>query len=45
MIVTHDARAASYADRVVFLRDGQIVNEMWDPTMDAILKVMAGIER
>ena len=45
VIVTHDARAASYADRVVFLRDGQIVNEMWDPTMDAILKVMAGIER
>lgn len=45
VIVTHDARAASYADRVVFLRDGQIANEMWDPTMDAILKVMAGIER
>lgn len=44
VIVTHDARAASYADRVVFLRDGQIVDEMLDPTMDAILKVMAGIE-
>jgi putative ABC transport system ATP-binding protein len=28
IIVTHDPRAASYADRVVFLRDGQIVNEM-----------------
>ncbi|MFO7623625.1 MAG: ABC transporter ATP-binding protein [Anaerolineales bacterium] len=26
--VTHDARAASYADRVVFLRDGKIVNEV-----------------
>jgi putative ABC transport system ATP-binding protein len=25
--VTHDARAATYADRVVFLRDGKIVNE------------------
>ncbi|QYH19286.1 ABC transporter ATP-binding protein [Corynebacterium aquatimens] len=44
VIVTHDARAASYADRVVFLRDGQIVDEMLDPTMDAILRVMAGIE-
>ena len=27
VVVTHDARAASYADRVVFLRDGQIVSE------------------
>jgi putative ABC transport system ATP-binding protein len=26
--VTHDARAATYADRVVFLRDGKIVNEI-----------------
>ena len=26
--VTHDARAATYADRVVFLRDGKIVNEV-----------------
>jgi putative ABC transport system ATP-binding protein len=28
IIVTHDPRAASYADRIVFLRDGQIVNDM-----------------
>jgi putative ABC transport system ATP-binding protein len=28
VIVTHDPRAASYADRIVFLRDGQIVNDM-----------------
>ncbi|MFC1922962.1 ABC transporter ATP-binding protein [Chloroflexota bacterium] len=27
VVVTHDARAASYADRVVFLRDGKIVSE------------------
>ncbi|MGD8585983.1 MAG: hypothetical protein PVJ75_11580, partial [Chloroflexota bacterium] len=26
--VTHDARAASYADRVVFLRDGKIVKQV-----------------
>lgn len=44
VIVTHDARAASYADRVVFLRDGQIVDELLEPTMDAILRVMSGIE-
>jgi putative ABC transport system ATP-binding protein len=28
VVVTHDARAASYADRVVFLRDGQIANQL-----------------
>jgi putative ABC transport system ATP-binding protein len=28
VIVTHDPRAASFADRIVFLRDGQIVNDM-----------------
>lgn len=44
VIVTHDARAASYADRVVFLRDGNIVNELRNPDMDAILGVMATME-
>ena len=44
VIVTHDARAASYADRVIFLRDGNIVHEMRDPDMDSILRVMAGME-
>jgi putative ABC transport system ATP-binding protein len=37
VMVTHDARAASYADRVVFLADGRIVNAIGDPTMDRIL--------
>ncbi|NLF90005.1 MAG: ABC transporter ATP-binding protein [Corynebacterium marinum] len=45
VIVTHDARAASYADRVVFLADGQLVNELIDPSMDEILAFMAGVER
>ncbi|MDN8606227.1 ABC transporter ATP-binding protein [Corynebacterium ureicelerivorans] len=44
VIVTHDARAASYADRVIFLRDGNIVDEMRDPDVDSILRVMAGME-
>ncbi|SDR72272.1 ABC transporter ATP-binding protein [Corynebacterium timonense] len=44
VIVTHDARAASYADRVVFLRDGRIVDELREPGIDAILQVMSGIE-
>jgi putative ABC transport system ATP-binding protein len=37
VMVTHDARAASYADRVVFLADGRIVYELEHPTMSEIL--------
>lgn len=44
VIVTHDARAASYADRVIFLADGEIVDEMREPTMERILSTMSGIE-
>jgi putative ABC transport system ATP-binding protein len=28
VMVTHDPKAASYADRIVFIKDGQIVNEL-----------------
>ncbi|WIM67281.1 ABC transporter ATP-binding protein [Corynebacterium breve] len=45
VIVTHDARAASYADRVIFLADGQIVSELRDPTIDSILALMAGFDQ
>jgi len=45
VIVTHDARAASYADRVLFLADGGIVDELRDPTADAVLDRMKGLER
>ena len=44
VIVTHDAKAASYADRVVFLADGRLVNELTNPTMESIHAVMAEIE-
>ncbi len=44
MIVTHDAKAASYADRVIFLADGRIVNQLFDPTIEEILATMNGIE-
>jgi putative ABC transport system ATP-binding protein len=36
VMVTHDANAASYADRVVFLADGHIVDELTDPTADTV---------
>ena len=39
-MVTHDPLAASRADRVVFLADGHIVDEMQHPTADAVLNVM-----
>ncbi|MEU9981977.1 ABC transporter ATP-binding protein [Streptomyces sp. NPDC050856] len=40
VIVTHDPTAASYADRVIFLADGRIVDEMLSPTADGVLDRM-----
>ena len=40
VMVTHDPVAASYADRVVFLADGRIVDEMSAPTPDRVLDRM-----
>jgi putative ABC transport system ATP-binding protein len=40
VIVTHDPRAASYADRIVFLADGRVVDEMLHPTAELILERM-----
>jgi len=40
VMVTHDAGAASYADRVLFLADGRIVDELLDPTADLVLERM-----
>jgi putative ABC transport system ATP-binding protein len=37
VLVTHDAAAASRADRVVFLGDGRVVDEMPEPTAERIL--------
>ncbi|MFC4467005.1 ABC transporter ATP-binding protein [Streptomyces xiangluensis] len=40
VMVTHDPVAAAYADRVVFLADGRIVDEVYGPTADAVLDRM-----
>jgi putative ABC transport system ATP-binding protein len=40
VMVTHDPSAASRADRVVFLADGRIVDELCEPSPDAILGKM-----
>jgi putative ABC transport system ATP-binding protein len=37
VMVTHDPVAAGYADRALFLADGRIVDEIDDPTPDAVL--------
>jgi putative ABC transport system ATP-binding protein len=42
-MVTHDPIAASYADRVLFLSDGRVVDEMAEPTADRILDAMKGL--
>lgn len=44
VMVTHDPAAASYADRVLFLADGTIVDEMTEPTAEAVLDRMKGFE-
>ncbi|MEL7157031.1 MAG: ABC transporter ATP-binding protein [Actinomycetota bacterium] len=43
VMVTHDPIAAAYADRVVFLADGRIVDELSAPTADSVLDRMRGL--
>ena len=44
VMVTHDPVAAAYANRIVFLADGRIVDEMRDPTADRVLDRMRGFD-
>ncbi|MFD7614807.1 ABC transporter ATP-binding protein [Streptomyces sp. NPDC059828] len=44
VMVTHDPVAASYADRVIFLADGRIVDEMLAPTADGVLDRMKAFD-
>ncbi|MEU9075192.1 ABC transporter ATP-binding protein [Kitasatospora sp. NPDC048538] len=44
VMVTHDPVAAGYADRVVFLSDGRLVDEMTRPTPERVLGVMKGFD-
>ncbi len=43
VMVTHDAHAASYADRVVFLSDGRIIDEVRGASQDDLLGAMSRI--
>ena len=40
VMVTHDPNAASYADRVVFLKDGRVVDQLVAPTSASVLDRM-----
>jgi putative ABC transport system ATP-binding protein len=44
VMVTHDPRGASIADRILFLADGLIVKEMTDATVGQVLEVMSTLE-
>jgi putative ABC transport system ATP-binding protein len=43
VMVTHDPSAASYADRVVFLADGRIVDDIVEPTMQSVVDRIQGL--
>jgi putative ABC transport system ATP-binding protein len=44
VMVTHDPTAASYADRVLFLADGRVVDELADPTAESVLERMKAFD-
>ncbi|CCH77998.1 ABC transporter related [Nostocoides japonicum T1-X7] len=44
VIVTHDPVAASHSDRVVFLADGRVVDELRDPTRESVLERMGRLD-
>jgi putative ABC transport system ATP-binding protein len=44
VMVTHDASAASFADRVVFLADGLVIDEMRGPTRESVLDRLKSLE-
>jgi putative ABC transport system ATP-binding protein len=44
VMVTHDPRAASYADRALFLADGRIVETLDNPTAERVLDLMKRLD-
>ncbi|MEM9035538.1 MAG: ABC transporter ATP-binding protein [Actinomycetota bacterium] len=45
VMVTHDPGAAAWADRVVFIVDGRVHDELRSPSADAVLEIMKGLGR
>jgi putative ABC transport system ATP-binding protein len=44
LMVTHDPRAASFADRVIFLGDGRVVSGLRSPTAERVLDALKSLE-
>ncbi|WP_336051582.1 ABC transporter ATP-binding protein [Streptomyces sp. CA2R101] len=44
-MVTHEPSAAAYADRVLFLKDGCLMDEIHAPTADSVLERMKSLEK
>jgi len=44
VMVTHDANAAAFADRVIFLADGEVVDDMPNPTADKVFERLKRLE-
>jgi putative ABC transport system ATP-binding protein len=44
VMVTHEPFAAAFADRIVFLADGQVTDEMLDPTQDSVFDHLRTME-
>ncbi len=45
VMVTHDPNGAAHADRVVFLADGQVIDQLLDPTSTTVIERLAALER
>jgi putative ABC transport system ATP-binding protein len=43
IMVTHDPRAAAYADRALMLLDGRIVDDLPHPTVDSVMAFMGTV--
>ncbi|HEX5671766.1 MAG TPA: ABC transporter ATP-binding protein [Acidimicrobiia bacterium] len=44
VLVTHDANAAAFSDRVVFLSDGRVIDELMTPTAERVLDRVKSLE-
>lgn len=44
VMVTHDPGAASWTDRVVFLADGKVVDQLRQPTPERVLEMMGSLD-
>ncbi|MEO3923042.1 ABC transporter ATP-binding protein [Micromonosporaceae bacterium B7E4] len=45
VMVTHDPTAAAIADRVLFLADGRLVDELVAPSLESVLERLAALDR